>query len=60
MLNINLEAILRGLLLPLGHKKKYIKFRSVNDIVIAPANTGKDSLIFYGDTYFNWGDLVTD
>jgi len=31
-----------GLLLRLGQKKEVFKFRSVNNIVIAPANTGKD------------------
>jgi len=28
---------------PEGSKKEVLKFRSVNSIVIAPANTGKDS-----------------
>jgi len=27
---------------PLGSKKEVLKFRSVNNIVIAPANTGRD------------------
>lgn len=28
---------------PAGSKKEVLKFRSVNNIVIAPANTGKDN-----------------